>query len=186
MIFQLWSALITNNRNSNAKCCSCVSESRGKNILMPSSSVLTSEECSSWVCYVQTRPPHHSHCLTSFTLGSCIVIVDKLTVIAGKCRFLLLYVTKWLCQNSFLFYYATRYYVPEDCNFHVQWCVHNLCYFAEKCNCSSLSTWLWWRAWWTDFVAVWSTPTCTRRCLSTSWWQAQRTCSRWKTALFYP
>lgn len=59
-------------------------------------------------------------------------------------------------------------------------------FFAEKCSCFSLSTWLWWRAWWTDFVAVWSMHTCTRRCLSTLWWQAQRTCSRWKTALLYP
>ena len=102
MIFQPWSALITNDRNCNAKCHSCFLKSRGANIFMPSRTVLTSEEYSSWVCYVQTKPPRQPYCSILFTCGSCIVIVHKLTVIAGKCRLLLLYVIKWLCQNSVL------------------------------------------------------------------------------------
>jgi len=132
VIFLPWSALTTHNRTSNGKCHSCFSKSRGANILMPSSTVLTSEEYSSWVCYVQTKPPHHPYCLTSFALGCCIVIVHKFTVIAHKCSLLLLYVIKWLCQNSFQFYKATQYYVPDNCNFQVQWCVHNLCVILQR------------------------------------------------------
>jgi len=70
---------------------------------MPSRTVLTSEEYSSWVCYVQTKPPHQPYCSVSFTLGSCIVMpvrrADNLTTFMCRLPWNLRDWTSWNPQG---------------------------------------------------------------------------------------